>query len=61
MYKAPVLNRYINIRNQNEENNHFLNKLSKVKATIDIKCPESFTFYKVNLKKNKTFASSKNY
>ena len=59
MYKPPIFNRYIHNRTKNEMDTYLINKLSNIKPTIDVKCPESFTFYKFNNKKNKSSALSK--
>jgi len=59
MYKPVIVSRYISQRHKSEENNYLVNKLNKVKPTIDIKCPDSFTFYKLNnVRKNKTLTKS---
>ncbi len=58
MYKPPILNRYIHRRANQETNNYLTNKLYNVKSNVDVKCPESFTFYKLSLRKNNTHANS---
>jgi len=52
MQKPLVYNRYIHQKNMNKTNDYMLTKLSKVKPMVDVKCPESFSFSKVAVKKN---------
>lgn len=51
MQKPIVFNRYLNKKWKEEDNETMLNKLSQVKIKVNIKCPESFHFYKTQFKR----------
>jgi hypothetical protein len=56
------LNRHLKKKKDEKENDLIVNKLNKVKASVDIKCPESFNFYKTQFKKPKNYVNeSKEY
>ena len=50
MQKQYILNRKLNITHKKEQDELLLKKIKKVKSSIDIKCPESFTFFKTSFK-----------
>lgn len=51
MLKPVVGNRYLDKKLKEKENDLMINKLNGVKAKINVKCPESFYFYKTQFKK----------
>ncbi len=57
MQKPVVFNRHLNKKWGEKENDIMVNKLSKVKAKIDVRCPESFVFYKTQFKKTQIHTS----
>lgn len=46
MRQPFVLNRRLNELYKREQNQYMANKLERAKPLVNIKCPESFTFYK---------------
>jgi hypothetical protein len=52
-----VFNRHLNRKWGEKENDIMIDKLINVKCKVDIKCPESFTFFKTQLKKPQTSIS----
>jgi len=50
MQKQYILNRKLNIAHKKEQDKLLSMKIRKVKSSIDIKCPESFTFFKTSFK-----------
>jgi len=58
MHKPVVFNRHLNKKWGEKENDIMIDKLTKVKASIDIKCPESFNFYKTHFNKKHHFPHS---
>ena len=46
MKRQLVLNRRLNDINYKEQNNLLKKKIRKAKSSLDIQCPESFTFFK---------------
>ena len=53
MQKQYVFNRHLNNNYKKEQNKLLSKRIKKVKSSIDIRCPESFTFYKNHFKSNK--------
>ncbi len=51
MQKPKVFNRTLNKKWAEEENIIMINKLSSVKAKVDIHCPESYVFYQTQFRK----------
>ena len=49
-----ILNMIIEERFQRKQNNYLFNKLKTAKPLVNIKCPESYTFYKTQFHKNGT-------
>jgi len=50
MQKQYILNRRLHIINKKNQDKLLSLKIRKVKSAVDIKCPESFTFYKITFK-----------
>ena len=50
MQKQYILNRKLNIAHKKEQDKLLSLKIKKVKSLIDIKCPESFTYFKTSFK-----------
>jgi len=50
MQKQYILNRKLNLAHKKEQDKLLSLKIRKVKSLIDIKCPESFTFFKTSFK-----------
>ena len=50
MQKQYILNRKLNIAHKKEQDKLLLKKIKKAKSLIDIKCPESFTFFKTSFR-----------
>ena len=46
MYRPIVFNRYLNEKWNTKNNEIMIDKLKNVKAKVNMKCPESFFFYK---------------
>ena len=59
MQKQYILNRKLNIAHKKKQDELLLNKIKKVRSAIDIKCPESFTFFKTSFKDGLTKNTSK--
>lgn len=55
MKKMKVLNLKIEKEYQKEQNKYLYNKLKTVKPSVNIKCPESYVFYKTVFKKKGIF------
>jgi hypothetical protein len=53
MKRPFVLNVKLNEIQRREQDKYMMKKLLKAKATINIKCPESFNFYKKTFRKSK--------
>ncbi len=47
-----ILNLKIEAKCQKEQNSYLLNKVKKAKPLVNIKCPESYIFYKTIFRKN---------
>ena len=54
MQKQYILNRRLNNRHKEEQNNLLSLKIQKAKSSLDLKCPESFTFFKTQFKEGLT-------
>ena len=52
MKKMKILNMKIEEKCQKEQNIYLFNKLKAAKPLVNIKCPESYTFYKTIFHKN---------
>ena len=52
MQKPIVFNRHLNKKWGEKENDIMISKLIKAKPTIDVRCPESFVFYKTQFRKS---------
>ena len=52
MKKPFVLNAKLNEIYRREQNQYMLRKLNQAKATINMKCPESYNFYKKTFRKS---------
>ena len=50
MLKQYIFNRLLNNRFKNEQNKLFSKRIQKAKSLLDLRCPESFTFYKTHFK-----------
>ena len=50
MKKQYIFNRKLHILHKEEQNNLLLSKIKKAKSFLDLKCPESFTFFKTQFK-----------
>jgi len=50
MQKQYILNRKLNLAHKKEQDKLLSLKIRKAKSLIDIKCPESFTFFKTSFK-----------
>ena len=50
MQKQYILNRRLNLAHKKEQDKLLSLKIRKVKSSIDIKCPETFTFFKTSFK-----------
>ena len=46
MQKQYVLNRKLNIINYHKQNNLLHHKIIRAKSSLNLQCPESFTFFK---------------
>lgn len=53
MLKPMVFNRYLNAKYSVETNLLMKNKLERVKPQINMKCPESYSFYKYNFRRTR--------
>ena len=53
MNSRYIFNRRLYNMNKNEQNNYLKLKIKKVKSFIDLKCPESFSFYKSEFSETK--------
>jgi hypothetical protein len=51
MQKPVVFNRHLNRKWGEKENEIMVSKLTKAKPHVDMRCPESFMFYKTQFKK----------
>ncbi len=51
MKRMNILNQKIEERFQQQQNNYLYNKLKTAKPLVNIKCPESYTFYKTKFHK----------
>ena len=54
MKRPRVLNRRLNEVTKKEQNLYMASKLEGAKPLVNIKCPESYTFYKKNFHKSST-------
>ena len=52
MKRMNILNLKIEAKCQKEQNNNLIKKLKTAKPLINIKCPESYTFFKTKFHKN---------
>ena len=52
MNNQYILNRKLYNLYQQEQNNYLKLKIKKAKSFIDLKCPESFSFYKNKFKES---------
>ena len=52
MKRMQILNLKIEEKCQQQQNNYLYNKLKTAKPLVNIKCPESYTFYKTKFHKN---------
>ena len=50
MQKQYILNRRLNFRHKKEQNELLSLKIKKAKSSLDLNCPESFTFFKTQFK-----------
>ena len=55
MKKMKILNLKIEKKCQNEQNKYLYNKLKAAKPIVNIKCPESYIFYKTVFQKKGIF------
>ena len=51
MKRMKILNLKIEAKCQKEQNNHLIKKLRAAKPLINMKCPESYTFFKTKFLK----------
>jgi hypothetical protein len=51
MQKPLVFNRHLTKKWAEKDNDLMTNKLTSVKTKVDVRCPESFFFYKTQFKK----------
>ena len=51
MKRMKILNLKIEAKCQKEQNAYLFNKLKTAKPLVNIKCPESYTFYKTQFHK----------
>jgi hypothetical protein len=54
MQKPLVFNRHLKDKWAEKENNFMISKLTQVKAKVDQRCPESYTFYQTQFRKTQT-------
>ena len=50
MQKQYVFNRHLNNNYKKEQNKLLSKRIKKAKSSIDLRCPESFTFFKTHFK-----------
>lgn len=53
MKRINILNTKIEERFKKQQNNYLLKKLKTIKPLVNIKCPESYTFFKTKFHKRK--------
>lgn len=61
MHKPVVANRYLDKIAKEKENDYMAARLNAVKAKINVKCPESFYFYKTQFKKTQMWTNECKY
>ena len=54
MQKQYILNRRLNNRHKKEQNELLSLKIQRAKSSLDLKCPESFTFFQTQFKEGLT-------
>ena len=50
MQKPYIFNRHLNNHFKEEQNKLLTKRIKKVKSSLDLRCPESFTFFKTHFK-----------
>ncbi len=53
MKKKNIFNWHLYNMDKEEQNNYLKLKIKKAKSSIDLKCPESFSFYKNKFNESK--------
>lgn len=61
MHKPVVLNKYLDRKWSENENEKMLKRLTNVKKSVDINCPESFKYFKERKKEIHHFADCNNF
>jgi hypothetical protein len=61
MQKQYVLNRKLNAINKVKQDHYLLEKVQRAKSLLNLKCPESFTFFKSKRYKNGRTKNKCNY
>ena len=61
MNKKYIYNRLLCNLDKEEQNNYLKLKIKKAKSFIDLKCPESFSFYKSKFNESKPKNTCKLY
>ena len=59
MQKPIIFNRNLNKKWGEKENDIMVDKLINVKSKVDMKCPESFVFYKTQFKKSQAHTNDR--
>ena len=54
MQKQYILNRKLNNRHKQKQNELLSLKIQRAKSSLDLNCPESFTFFKTQIKEGLT-------
>lgn len=54
MQKQYILNRKLDIRHKKKQNELLSLKIQRAKSSLDLNCPESFTFFKTQFKEGLT-------
>jgi hypothetical protein len=54
MQKQYILNRKLNNRHKQKQNELLSLKIQRAKSSLDLNCPESFTFFKTQFKEGLT-------
>ncbi len=50
MQRPYIFNRHLNNHYKDEQNKLLSKRIKKAKSSIDLSCPESFTFFKTHFK-----------
>lgn len=54
MQKQYILNRKLNSRHKQKQDELLSEKIHRAKSSLDLNCPESFTFFKTKFKEGLT-------